>query len=214
MDTTSASEDEVDVAEISTFRIRLYLNSMLQKRALYGIQPDDADEAVAIAWESLRTAQESKDEIAIARASFWLGTALYYSDDLPAARGHFLEANKLTILPPYEAGYVGVWIERCNEGGPEKDASDYAGLADPSQASRGTQSFLSDLEALKENDVPNVLIPTKNAQGESGTTPSNPVPQTEEQGKLLEATESETYSSVKQSNVLGDMARQLAPSRW
>lgn len=123
--TEQQPEDELDPIEITILRIRVHLNNMIGERARHGMQQDDTASAIEIASDALRLSKENGDEIAVARVSFWLGVALYYSDDAHAACSLFKEANRHLVLPTYEAGYIEGWIDRCNERGPEKDATAY-----------------------------------------------------------------------------------------
>ena len=206
---SSAREDEVDTADIAIFRIRLYLHNMVQKRAIHGMQPDDTAGILAIAWDILRSSQESADEAAITRISFWLGVVLYYSDDIAAARSHFLEANKPTLLPTYEAAYIEGWIERCNEAGPEKDASAYAGLAELRQVGISPHDFLTELKAAEEDNKPSNL--SDKAKDEA-TRAGDSELQSKEQEGPSEAIKPQIRNDENQDRVRGDILRRLTPT--
>ena len=193
-DMGSAMEEEVDPSDIAIFRIRLYLHNMVRNRALHGMQPDDTAGILEIAWDTLRSSQESEDECAIARVTFWLGVVLYYSDDITAARGHFLEANKPMVLPSYEAAYINGWIERCNESGPEKDASAYVGLEELRQVGISPRDFLTEQKAAEDDKKPN--IPTNKAQEGVATMSGDSELQAEEQGGPFEGMEPETGNAA------------------
>jgi hypothetical protein len=114
-----------DAIELAIIRIRLALFHMVQQRAQCGFQDDDSTAALDIAWDTLYHCEEAGDHTLIARASFWLGVTTYYSDDIRTALSHFKEARKDMPLQCDEAKFLDEWFNRCNTGGPEKDAEVY-----------------------------------------------------------------------------------------
>jgi hypothetical protein len=87
----------------------------------------DTDEAIEIAQEAVKSNEKAGDDAAVARAHFWCGVALYYSDDRLTARRYFEEADRLQLLPKYEADYLESWLERCMNVRPEKGTQAYRG---------------------------------------------------------------------------------------
>lgn len=102
---------------------------MVQQRALYGMQTDDTAAAERTGLEALTTSQDLHDKAGISRVSFWLGVVYYYSSDLFKSHRYFRTAEKLMMLPEYEEGYLGTWLEQSE--GPARDAKAYRRNAHP-----------------------------------------------------------------------------------
>lgn len=200
----ASSEGSVDTGElgieIGILRIRLHLNKMVQQRGLHGMQEDDASTAVEIARDRLEFSQRFADESAIARVSFWLGIALYYSDQTHEALTHFEEANKPTILPAYEADLIQGWLERCRGSGPEKDGSAYRptkkGGIDQRPANPNKKS-----RTMTSKKITQKAVTTQSGEAEVGRTP-------------LHAPGGQDENAAPKRGRIGNFVRALPPSRW
>ena len=142
----------INSIDLGITRVQGALFTLVQARALHGMQDKDADHVLAVAKEvvedaltiarggqlsgrgELRKGNETRNQQQLARTFFWFALAQYYGDDTEGALKSFVDSNAQNVLPAPESRLLQGWIERAERFGPAREASAYGGSDVPTLA--------------------------------------------------------------------------------
>ncbi|KAF4628269.1 hypothetical protein G7Y89_g9881 [Cudoniella acicularis] len=119
--------------DFDILRAEIALRTMIYERALHGVRPGDTDIAIKAAHAALRRSNEIGLEECRGRSHFWLGVALFYSDDQAQASHHINAAQTLTawLHPEREQRWLQSWVGVKGKFRPSRSAADYRTLPAP-----------------------------------------------------------------------------------
>ncbi|KAJ5458081.1 hypothetical protein N7475_009469 [Penicillium sp. IBT 31633x] len=96
---------ERDITETLDMYNRVEVGSFLLPTSL-AIRGRNADEAEKMVNRALEVAQESKNELLIAKCEYWMGRVDFLRGDIRAAHKHFLDANACAMDPDEGVEYT------------------------------------------------------------------------------------------------------------